>query len=161
MGDLTGYDSRHLIVQLDCRNRNPLKVLSYESITFEGIFSGVCGPPGILSKVDYFMQTSQCACMPGFTTTRETVSTGDEQPSKVHWGISARSVALLKGSDVSNDGTCHRCGGSFRRAYRVSKSALWLSCVSCGIKYHGYDCGGRLAAAGYSCFQSCPKVRTS
>jgi hypothetical protein len=38
--------------------------------------------------------------------------------------------------------------------------ALAMQCVRCGTRFHGSDCGGKLADAGYTdMHDKCPKVR--
>ena len=63
-------------------------------------------------------------------------------------------AVILDGED--RKGTCHKCGGNLSRGHNT----LAMQCGGCGTRFHGSDCGGRLADAGnLDWHDKCPKVR--
>mmetsp|Transcript_7397 Transcript_7397/g.27860 ORF Transcript_7397/g.27860 Transcript_7397/m.27860 type:complete len:502 (-) Transcript_7397:1697-3202(-) len=62
-------------------------------------------------------------------------------------------VKVLVG-DEAGRGTCHKCGGKLSRG----NLALAMQCGGCKTRFHGSDCGGKLADAGYTdMHDKCPK----
>mmetsp|Transcript_358 Transcript_358/g.1194 ORF Transcript_358/g.1194 Transcript_358/m.1194 type:complete len:500 (-) Transcript_358:193-1692(-) len=81
-------------------------------------------------------------------------STGLNSGNSTALSLPCQPCAPLLVGEVCAKGACHKCGGNLSRG----NLALAMQCVGCGTRFHGSDCGGKLADAGYTdMHDKCPK----